>query len=152
MDNINLSNVSERLCLRYRNFFNVHKAEQQPPYQPTNHTIKLKPDTEPPYMCTYNMSPAELKALDIYLNNTLTKDWIWELKSSAGAPILFVPKKSNELHLYINYCGLNIIMIKNWYLLLLINELLNRLNSSTVFSKIDLWNTYHQIQIREGDK
>src|SRR5438034_11477523 len=76
MDNINLSNIPKRFCSRYRDFFNVHKAERQPSYQPTNHTIELKPDTEPSYMHMYNMSPAELKALDIYLNNTLAKDWI----------------------------------------------------------------------------
>src|SRR5438034_11563415 len=76
INNINLSNISKRLCSRYRDFFNVHKAEQQSPHQPTNHIIELKSDTEPSYMRTYNMSPAELKALDIYLNNTLVKGWI----------------------------------------------------------------------------
>src|SRR6266480_3745887 len=74
MSDINLSNMPERLCSKYRNFFNVHKAEQQPPHWSTDHAIELKPDTEPPYMCMYNMSPAELKVLDIYLNNTLIKD------------------------------------------------------------------------------
>jgi len=74
MNNINLSNVLKRLHLRYENFFNVHKAEQQPPHWPTNHIIKLKSDTKLSYMCTYNMFSAKLKALDIYLNNTLIKD------------------------------------------------------------------------------
>ena len=74
INNIDLSNVFERLCSRYENFFNVHKAEQQPPHQSTNHVIELKPDIESSYMCMYNMSPAKLKALDIYLNDALVKD------------------------------------------------------------------------------
>ena len=76
ISDIDLSNVPERLCLRYRNFFNVHKTEQQPPHWPTDHAIELKPDTESSYMCMYNMFSAELKVLDIYLNDALVKDWI----------------------------------------------------------------------------
>jgi len=74
MNNIDLSNMPERLHSRYGNFFNMHKAEQQLSHQSTDHVIELKPDTESSYMHIYNMSPAELKVLDIYLNNTLIKD------------------------------------------------------------------------------
>jgi hypothetical protein len=47
---------------------------------------------------------------------------------------------------------LNKITIKNWYLLLLISELLNRLGYAKIFSKLDLYNTYHCLYIKEGDK
>ena len=40
---------------------------------------------------------AKLKALDRYINDTLAKGWIRESKSPTGAPILFVPKKSDKL-------------------------------------------------------
>ena len=89
------------------------------------------------------MSLAKLKALDYYINDTFAKGWIRESKSPIGAPILFVPKKSGELRLYIDYRGLNAITLKNQYPLPFINELLDRLNSSTIFSKIDLRNAYH---------
>lgn len=98
------------------------------------------------------MSPAELKALEDYINEAFAKGWIRESKSPTGAPILFVPKKSGKLCLYVDYRGLNALTIKNRYLLPLINELLNRLNGSVVFSKIDLRNAYYRIQIREGDE
>src|SRR5436190_23159214 len=65
--NNSLINVPEQLRLKYRDFFNVDKAEQQPSHRPTDHAIELRPDSEPPYMRTYNMSPAELKALNEYL-------------------------------------------------------------------------------------
>ena len=89
------------------------------------------------------MSLAELKALKEYINEALSKGWIRESKSPIGAPILFVLRKSGELRLYVNYRGLNAITIKNRYPLLLISELLNRLNSSVVFLKIDLRNIYY---------
>ena len=81
------------------------------------------------------MFSAELKALDEYLIKALIKDWIQEFKSSADASILFILRKSNELQFCIDYCVLNIMMIKNCYSLLLINKLLNWLNSSVMFSK-----------------
>src|SRR2546430_12523243 len=99
-----------------------------------------------------NMSPAELKALEDYINNALTKGWIRESKSPTGVPVLFIPRKSGELRLYVDYRGLNALTVKNHYPLPLINKLLDRLNGSIVFSKIDLRNAYHRIRIREGDE
>src|SRR5437667_3666858 len=98
------------------------------------------------------MSSAKLKALEDYINDTLTKGWIRESKSPASIPVLFIPRKSGELRLYVNYRGLNTLTVKNHYPLPLINKLLDRLNSSIIFSKIDLRNTYHKIRIWEGDE
>jgi transposase InsO family protein len=147
-----LSSVPERLRRKYRDFFDTRNADRIASHRATDHAIELKPDTEPPYMRTYNMSPAELKALDEYINDALAKGWIRESQSPAGAPILFVPRKSGELRLCVDYRGLNAITIKNRYPLPLIGELLDRLNGATVFSKIDLRNAYHRIRIREGDE
>ena len=100
----------------------------------------------------YNMSPAKLKTLDNYINNALAKEWICKSQSFANAFILFVLKKNDELCLCINYCELNTITIKNCYSLSLASKLLNQLDSSVVFSKIDLWNAYYRIQIRKNDE
>jgi hypothetical protein len=45
----------------------------------------------------------------------------------AGAFILFIKKKNRTLRLYINYKDFNKIIIKNYYLLLLILKSLERL-------------------------
>ena len=93
------------------------------------------------------MSPAELKALEEYINDALAKGWIRESKSPTGAPIFFIPRKNGELRLYVDYRGLNAITIKNYYPLPLINEILDRLDGSMVFSKINLCNAYYRIRI-----
>ena len=36
--------MPKQLYLKYRDFFNINKAEQQPSYQFTDHAIKLRPD------------------------------------------------------------------------------------------------------------
>ena len=147
-----LAGIPIRIRRKYRDFFNIQKAESPTDHKPTDHAIELKPGTEPPFMRMYNMSPAELRALEDYINEALAKGWIRESKSPAGAPILFIPRKSGELRLCVDYRGLNEITIKNRYPLPLVNELLDRLNGSTVFSKLDLRNAYHRIRIKEGDE
>ena len=72
--NDDLVNVSEKLCLKYKNFFDVDKAEQQSSHQLTDHVIKLKSDFESLYMQIYNMFSAELKAFDEYLIKVLIKN------------------------------------------------------------------------------
>jgi len=68
------------------------------------------------------------------------------------APILFIPKKDRGLWLCINYRGLNKVTIKNRYPLPLINETLDRLVRTKIFTKLNLKNTYYYIYIRDDYK
>ena len=51
--------------------------------------------------------------------------------------------------MYIGYCQLNKVTIKNKSPLLQIDDLLDQLKGASVFSKIDLHSRYHQIRIKE---
>ena len=72
--------------------------------------------------------------------------------SSAEALILFVLKKDNNLRLYVDYRELNKIIIKNRYLLSLVNKILNRLNNIKYFIKLNLKNIYYYIRIRKNNE
>jgi len=133
-----LVNISEKLCLKYRDFFDVNKTEQQSSHQLTDHVIELKSDFKSFYMWIYNMFLTELKALDKYLIKALIKDWIQEFKSFADISVLFILRKSNEFWFCINYYALNVMMIKNHYSLSLINKLLDWLDNFIMFLKINL--------------
>jgi len=56
------------------------------------------------------------------------------------------------MRLYIDYRRLNKIIIKNWYPLLLVSELFNRLSYIKIFIKLDLYNAYYRIYIKKGDE
>ena len=103
-------------------------------------------------MHTYNMSSAELKTLKNYINNSLVKKWIHEFQNSADVFIFFIFKKSSKLHFCMNYYKLNVIIIKNYYSLSLINKLFDWINSSNMLLKIDLLNIYHKIHIQENNE
>jgi len=59
--------------------------------------------------------------------------------------ILFILKNDRILYLYINYKALNKIIIKNYYLLLLINIILIRLISTKYLIKLDLKDIYYYL-------
>jgi hypothetical protein len=63
-----------------------------------------------------------------------------------------MPKKDGAYRLYVDYRGLNKIIIKNRYPLPLISELLNRLSYAKIFSKLDLRDAYYRLRIKEGDE
>ena len=67
-------------------------------------------------------------------------------------PIFFILKVEGIMRLYIDYRRLNKIIIKNWYPLLLINKLFNRLSYAKIFIKLDLYNMYYRFYIKKGDE
>ena len=65
--------------------------------------------------------------------------------------MLFLKKKDGTLRMFIDYRQLNTVTIKNKYPLSRIDELFDRLQGSSFFSKIDLRSRYHQLRVRDGD-
>ena len=115
------------------------------PYKAYNHDIVLELGISPPYQPIYNLLEWELKVLQEYIKTALNKGWIWPLISPAGASIIFISKKDESLQLYIDYYRLNSIIVKNYYPLLLISEILDRLSSTKIYTKLNLRDAYHHI-------
>jgi hypothetical protein len=79
------------------------------------------------------------------LVDSLATGFIRPSSSPAGIGFFFVEKKNKTLHPCIDYRGLNDITVKNRYPLPLISSALELLQEATVFSKLDLRNTYHLV-------
>ncbi len=93
-----------------------------------DHAIELVDDWQPPYGPIYSLGPVELETLKAYIKNSLASDFIRSSKSPAGAPILFDKKPDSSMRLYVDYQGLNNLIIKNRYPLPLVRESLDRLD------------------------
>ena len=65
---------------------------------------------------------------------------------------MFMLKADGSLRLCVDYRGLNQVTIKNRHPLPLISEIINRLSSLVVFTKLDLKWAYYRIRIKRGDE
>ena len=117
-----------------------------------DHVIELKEGATPPWGPIYPMSAYQLEALNKYLEKMLAQEKIVHSKSLAGAPILFVPKPDGKLRLCVDYQQLNKLTILNRYLLPLMTELRERVAGATIFTKLNLKDSYHLIRIQKGDE
>ena len=87
-----------------------------------------------------------------YIEASLKTGLIRPPSSPAGARFFFVKKKDGSLRPCIDYSPLNDITIENRYPLPLMTSVFDQLQQATVFTKLDLRNTYHLVRIREGDE
>ena len=84
------------------------------------------------------MSPAELAKVRRQLDDYLAKGFIQPSMSPYGAPILFAQKKDGTLQMCMDYRSLNKMTKKDVYPIPRIDDLLDRLTNTAIFSKIDL--------------
>jgi len=73
-----------------------------------------------------------------FVEDQLRKGYIRLSKSPQMSSVFFVGKKDRSKWIVMNYCNLNDQIVKNNYLLPLITELINNIDSKKVFTKMDL--------------
>ena len=96
------------------------------------------------------MSSAKLDELKCQIDDMLNKGWISPSTSPYGHPVLFAKKKCVSLRLCIDFRSLNANTRLDCYALPCINELLDCLAGSNIFTSLDLHHGYHQIEIAPG--
>ena len=141
-----------KLYWQYKELFKEKKAEILAPRRTLDHSINFKEGTEPQMGPIYPMSAHQPNKLDKYIKKILAQGNIVDSESSDGASILFVPKPDGCLPLCVDYWNLNKLMILNKYPLLLMDELRDRVAGAMVFTKHDIKDLSHLIQMRKGDE
>ena len=122
-------------------------------HRPYDCKIDLKEGSMAPWGPIYPLSEIELQTLREWLKEMEKTGKIKRSMSSAGSPILFVPKPSDRgLRLCMDYRGLNSITVANRYPLPLMQELQDRVQGAQWFTKMDLKNGFNLIRIKEGDE
>uniref|UniRef100_A0A8C5QSG8 Gypsy retrotransposon integrase-like protein 1 n=1 Tax=Leptobrachium leishanense TaxID=445787 RepID=A0A8C5QSG8_9ANUR len=136
----------------FSHVFEKKGADTLPPHRPYDCPVDLLPGAPIPYGRIYPLSEPELLVLKDYIDDNLEKGFIRPSTSPAGAPIFFVGKKDGGLRPCVDYRAMNAITIKNKYPLPLISELMDRLRSANIFTKLDLRGAYNLIRVKSGDE
>ena len=97
--------------------------------------------------------PAQYRAeVEKQIQEMLNQGIITESSSPWMAPAVFVPKKSGEIRICVDYRGLNKKSTKDAYPLPLPDEVQDRLAGCTIFSKLDLQSGYWQLPVHLHDQ
>nr|GEU62392.1 retrotransposon protein, putative, Ty3-gypsy subclass [Tanacetum cinerariifolium] len=99
----------------------------------------------------YRLAPSEMKELAKKLQELSDKGFIRPRSSPCGASVLFVKKKDESFRMCIDYHELKKLTVKNRYPLPRIDDLFDQLQGLSVYSKIDLRSSYHQLRVHEED-
>jgi len=127
----------------YNNVFDLKNVSILFDYKKKNYSINLLSNKKFLYKLLYFFFEKEFDILQEYFLKNLILNRICKFINFVDTLILFVSKSDNNLKLYIDYCNLNIITIKNKYSLFLIEKTLNCLIDVVYFTKLDFKNIYY---------
>jgi len=100
----------------------------------------------------YRLTPNELELARAEVKRLLEAELIEASASPWGAPILFVPKpRSDQLRMVIDYRAINKVTVANKWPIPRVDDLLDRLHGSSIYSSVDLAGAYHQVRITPED-
>lgn len=123
-----------------------------PPKRACDHSIPLKSHAKPVFLRPYRHNPAQKDEIEKQVKEMLLSGVIQPSNSAFSSPALLVKKKDGTWRLCIDYRQLNSITVKGKFPMPVIDELLDELSGSKVFSKLDLRAGYHQIRLVEGEE
>jgi hypothetical protein len=108
-----------------------------PPLHSIEHRIDLIPD--------------ETKEIECQIHDLLQKGYVRESLSPCVIPVILVPKSDDTLRMFMDCRPINAITIQYRYPIPRLDDMLDELAGSTIFSKIELHSGYHQIRMAIGD-
>lgn len=141
----------EQLLSQYTDIF--ADPTELPPTRPGfDHKIPLKEGTNPFSIRPYRYSILQKDIIDKLVEDMLQQGLIQHNNSPFASPVVLIRKKNGTWRLCVDYRKLNQHTIKDKFPIPLIEDLLDELGGSIIFSKLDLTAGYHQLRMEKGEE
>jgi hypothetical protein len=140
------------LLQEFEDIFPEEMPNELPPIKGIEHQIDFLPGAAIPNRLAYRSNPEETKGLQRQVEDLMSKGYVRESMSPCAVPVLLVPKKDETWRMCVDCRAINNITVKYRHPIPRLDDMLDELHNSCIFSKIDLKSGYHQIRMKEGDE
>jgi len=139
----------ENLLANYDDIFK--EPTELPPHKAHDHSITLQEGVQPVSVRPYRYPYYQKEEIEKIVKELLATGVIRPSTSPLTSPVLLVRKADSSWRMCMDYRSLNKVTIKDKFPIPVVDELLDELWSSRVFSKLNLRSGYHQIRVVEQD-
>jgi hypothetical protein len=147
-----LPSVVVSLLQEYEDVFPNDVPSGLPPIRGIEHQIDFVLGATIPNRPAYRSNPEETKELQRQVEELMAKGHVRESMSPCAVPVLLVPKKDGTWRMCVDCRAINNITVKYRHPIPRLDDMLDELHGSCIFTKIDLKSGYHQIRMKEGDE
>ena len=123
-----------------------------PPLKGIEHQIDFIPGDSLPNRPAYRTNPTEAKEIQQQVEELIAKGWMQDSMSPCAMIVILVPKKDGSWRLCTDCRAIKDITIKYRHPIPRLDDLLDELHRSKMFTKIDLKSGYNQIRIKPWDE
>ena len=151
-NNLSLPSMFQSLLQEFDDVFQDEVPKELPPIKGIEHKIDFIPGAVIPNRPAYRANPTETKEIQRQVEELMEKGYIRESLSPCSVPVLLVPKKDGTWRMCVDCRAINKITVKYRHPIPRLDDMLDELHGSCLFTKIDLKSGYHQIRMHVGDE
>ncbi|WVZ52045.1 hypothetical protein U9M48_003140 [Paspalum notatum var. saurae] len=147
-----LSPAVANLLQEFKDVFPAEIPPGLPPLRGIEHQIDLIPGATLPNRAAYRINPEEAKEIQRQVQELLDHGYVRESLSPCAVPVILVPKKNGTWRMCVDCRAINNITIRYRHPIPRLDDMLDELSGSVMFTEIDLRSGYHQIRMKLGDE
>jgi hypothetical protein len=140
------------LLQEFKDVFPAEIPPRLPPLRGIEYQIDLILGASLPNRATYRTNTEEMKEIQRQVQELLDNGYICERLSSCAVPVILVYKKNGTWHMCVDCRAIDNITIRYCFPIPKLDDMLDELSGSTIFTKFDLRSGYHQIRMKLGDE